>query len=1098
MRGLAASFLARRMLSSRLLLGSVLLTVLITASLTAALATFGAEGLPQAVQRQLAHSAGVSVVISGAVNGPTATADTRAVRNSMRRAFGPVPYRLDQAVWSNPLGLPGPPSGKNIPVTEVATLGRIKANAALVSGSWPGPPSPGRPVGAALPDTVAQRLQLTTGTVLTLRDRVSGHRIRVRIAGLFGLRNPASTYWGLDPNSTSGVSVQGGFATYGPLIVSPAAFGGAGFTIGGASWVVQPDGSRIGAADITPLAARIGQAQAFLTTSNRLGGLQVRTGLPQLLSGIGHNLVVARSLLTMGLLQLLLLAAVALGLAARLLASHREEESALLSSRGAARWQLVRPAFAEAVVLGVVAAGAGALLGSHLAGVLMNSGALRGTGLHVTGVPLGAWLAALAVLVLATVILLWPAVHPAAAGEARTRRGRQAAVAGIARAGADLALVALAVIAVVELRSYSAVAHAAAGGLGIDPVPVLAPTLALAGVTLIPLRVLPAVAKAIDGGIAKTRRLSAALASWEISRRPIRQSAPVLLVILAVGTGSLALSQYQSWRTSASDQARFAVGADVRVDTVTPLPLATSGSIAHAPGVTAATPVAANVTGNGEVIALDAKQAPIVAALRPDLAPVPVPTLWREITPRGLAAGLALPGRPARLRVSAGLSGGGDRGLGAASAIVTVQDASGIVYAVPAGELPADGHVHDLTATLSPSHQAAYPLRLLGVSLTYGLPAFAGKRLERREAAHPAALTITGLAEAPGAAGPFGPPFAAGAALASWQPAVSSPELATLTGAVAAPGLTRDGAQPGVVGWASSAARSRTLTFRPGQAPTPAELSFHALAVTDVTGVISVTAATPAGALPAIATQSYLHTNHIGTGITVPVSIGGVNVLMKIMAAVSNFPGAPGDGALIVDQAALQWVLISKGDLPLPVTQWWLSTATGAVPRGLPRGATATDSASQAAATLQNPISAVPQQAVLAIVAAAALLAVLGFAVSVTASLRARQTQSAVLAALGVARSGQAGQLCLEQLMLSLPAAAAGLLAGAGLAHVLVPAVTLTTSAAPPVPPVLVEFPLGWTVWLALAVAAIPVAVAAFSVARRPDPAAQLRAAQAS
>jgi hypothetical protein len=82
--------------------------------------------------------------------------------------------------------------------------------------------------------------------------------------------------------------------------------------------------------------------------------------------------------------------------------------------------------------------------------------------------------------------------------------------------------------------------------------------------------------------------------------------------------------------------------------------------------------------------------------------------------------------------------------------------------------------------------------------------------------------------------------------------------------------------------------------------------------------------------------------------------------------------------------------------------------------------------------------------------------------------------------------------------MLSLPAAAAGLLAGAGLAHVLVPAVTLTSAATSPVPPVLVVFPLAWALPLALVVAAIPVMVAAVSVARRPDPAAELRTAQAS
>jgi ABC-type antimicrobial peptide transport system permease subunit len=130
----------------------------------------------------------------------------------------------------------------------------------------------------------------------------------------------------------------------------------------------------------------------------------------------------------------------------------------------------------------------------------------------------------------------------------------------------------------------------------------------------------------------------------------------------------------------------------------------------------------------------------------------------------------------------------------------------------------------------------------------------------------------------------------------------------------------------------------------------------------------------------------------------------------------------------------------------------------------------------------------------LAIGVAAVLLGVLGFSISVAASLRSRRTQSAVFAALGVGKIAQASQLCLEQCAISLPAAAVGLLAGIGLAHLLVPAITLTLDAAAPVPWVLVVVPLGPVIALALVTAAAPAAAAALTIARRPDPAAQLRA----
>ena len=66
------------------------------------------------------------------------------------------------------------------------------------------------------------------------------------------------------------------------------------------------------------------------------------------------------------------------------------------------------------------------------------------------------------------------------------------------------------------------------------------------------------------------------------------------------------------------------------------------------------------------------------------------------------------------------------------------------------------------------------------------------------------------------------------------------------------------------------------------------------------------------------------------------------------------------------------------------------------------------------------------------------------------------------------------------------------------LAELLVPAITLTAAASTPMPPVQIQF--GWALTLptALAVAVLPVLAAAITMARRPDPAAELRAAEAA
>ena len=144
------------------------------------------------------------------------------------------------------------------------------------------------------------------------------------------------------------------------------------------------------------------------------------SGLPQLLGGIASTIVLARSLFAIAALELLLVAVAALVLAARLLASLREEESALLRARGATRWQVVRPVLAEAVVLGAAAGLAGVLAGTRLAGPLAGLGqpdAWRAD----PGIPSLAWLSALIMLVLCVAVMAWPALRAQSPDAARLR-----------------------------------------------------------------------------------------------------------------------------------------------------------------------------------------------------------------------------------------------------------------------------------------------------------------------------------------------------------------------------------------------------------------------------------------------------------------------------------------------------------------------------------------------------------------------------------------------------------------------------------------------------------------------------------------------------
>jgi len=131
--------------------------------------------------------------------------------------------------------------------------------------------------------------------------------------------------------------------------------------------------------------------------------------------------------------------------------------------------------------------------------------------------------------------------------------------------------------------------------------------------------------------------------------------------------------------------------------------------------------------------------------------------------------------------------------LGALSASLSVQDGWGIVYSVPAGQLPADGYDHRLTASLAAAHgKPRYPLRLLGLSLSYQLPGFpvppphsppaalrTASRAEQRAATGRATLTIHALATTGPAAGGTQAPAAPSAALTRWHAAGGPPTWPT-------------------------------------------------------------------------------------------------------------------------------------------------------------------------------------------------------------------------------------------------------------------------------------------------------------------------------
>jgi ABC-type antimicrobial peptide transport system permease subunit len=1081
------------MIAHWVVLAAAALTILVAATVAAALTVFTGQALPRAVQHDLVIAPGTALSITTLVRDPSqAAAGSAALRSRIAAAMPGIPFSFYEALWSDPLGLvrgalpaPPPSAGQgNTALLQAAAMSGIASHASLVAGQWPtaSGSSRGLAIPAALPATAAALLHVSPGDVLRLRDRITNALVSFDITGVFVPRQgggPADSYWKLSYFPASGKSASYGSTTYGPLIVSQAALGPT-LTMLSGSWVAQPDMAAFHEGDLDPISASVAALAQALPKSSSLNGAQLVTSLPSVLAATASNLGVARSILVISALELLGLAIAALLAVARLLATQREGETALLTARGATRAQLTWLTAAEVIPLSALVSVAGALAGIRLASILVATRPLSSTGIPLAG-QAGSWpnalAAAIAVAVMAAALLLAPGLT-FSPGAARIRRGRQAMVAGVARAGLDIALVVLAVLAGWQLRHYSAASDG--GTAGIDPVLALAPALALGAGSVATLRLLPLAARRADRLAVRGRRLTAPLASWQLSRMPVRQGGTALLLTMAVATGTLALAQHASWLRSASDQAAFATGADVQVDLPAPLGPGGAGAVTAARGVTHAMAVAdLSQASPGQVIAVDAAQASQVVRLRGDESALPPGSLFGAITPAGALPGAVLPAPQSGARagtiqltatlgpavpVPAGqLTGVADQ-FEPVTVTLTVLDQTGTAYQIPAGTLVADGRSHLLVAPLG-GEQARYPLRVVAITAAFQLPLRDGPAL---------ALTLSGLP------------------LAGWTEQASSPVPVTLP-----PNSVMQPAD----GVAHFTARAATFTFDPGYAPAY-QVSYVAGApLARVQGQLVLLPPAAAGAIPAIATRAFMDTNSLAIGSVVPAVLDGAQVPLRIVAEVTSFPTvtAPG-GALITDLGSVQENLARHFLPPLPVTQWWLATAGGVVPPSLgaavPAGTDITSAAELATAAASDTLSAAPQRAVLAVAAAAALLAITGFWVSIAADARRRRGETALLAALGVTRREAASQLCLEKLLLSLPSAALGVLLGALVAWLLVPAVTLTAAAQLPTPPAVTVDDLPQAIALALAVAVLPAVAAALAATRRPDPAAELRAAE--
>lgn len=1114
-------FVFLRVRAHRLLLVAALLSVLLTTCVLTTLTAFSGSMGDAALRHTLTHRSAASTTLtaSGPVERERRAAADTAVHKRARAAFDGLPVTVRKLEVSGPYALPRtlqtPAERRGEPdLTAFAALDRSRVR--LTAGSLPAVPA-GRDgtVQVALPEAAAEILKLEPGARLTLTDRLGGPALRVLVTGLYEPTDRTDPYWQLDRLGGLGVR-EIVFTTYGPLLSDPAVFASGTVSSGTVSWLAAADFRQVTTGRMDALAAASASGPKALMADPVLKGqVAARTSLPALLERTEQALLVSRSTLLIVALQLALLAGYALLLVARMLSTERAGESEVLLARGGSRGRIISFAVIEALLLAVPAALLAPLLAGPLTRLLGERGSLARTGVRLDPSATGAvWLTAASVALACALAVVAPALT---AGSGMRRRGRAAALPGFVRAGADIALLLVAGVAYWQLDRQTGGAGSGAlsgdldGDLGIDPLLVAAPALALLAGTVLTLRLLPPLARLAERRAAGGRGLPMALAAWQFARRPLRGAGPVLLLVLSVAMGMLAIGQSVSWDRSQSDQADFRTGASIRVVGGPDATAASADAYAVLPGVRAAAPAYRETTElsggrTSQILALDTAHADEHMLMRADLADASPQELFDAVAPpRTERPGLVPATNSAHLlfdlRIGVPATTGPASPSGRSPRVtVLLEDRYGLAYRVAAGTVPVDGRAHPVRVAVS----ATAGFALTGVELEDEQP------LDRAET-HRVSLSAPRTLAADGRELPVPVPDGL-----RWHASMTVAEI---------PGGEHPGAAPRAV---SRPGAFASFDYSTGSVPRE-EAGDGSPIRSDRLRIAAARAEAPA--LNGVATDSYLRAAGAKVGDNVDIALDGRTLSVKIVGSVRQLPttgtgsseeldaaaAVPGTmasaqsrakdgGGLLLDLKAVADVMTRQPQAaPFASNEWWLSTDPGrsaevaaalrepvltepvqVETRVLVRDETADE-------LISDPLGAGPQSALLAVTAVTAALAAVGFAVSAAGSQRERAAEFAVLRALGAPRRRLARMIAAEQGVLIAVALLVGTVLGALLTRAVVPLIVLTGQATRPVPDVLVRLPAGQIAVLLAGVAALPLVIVAAIALHRPDPSVSLR-----
>lgn len=448
----------------------------------------------------------------------------------------------------------------------------------LVAGRWPAEAAANARAGAepvlevAMDTTGAELLGLTTGEELDLlpsSGTLNQQATRARIVGVFNRVNPEDDFWhGRERN----FSYHNGDWATAPLFTTEAAIlGQMAATYPGlyanATWIYDLNRQGVRAGDAAALKSTLRRTRSDIAANLENSTVDIK--LERLLDRYSEQLTLSRIPLFLMVFLVVGILAYYLALVSGLTVRARSGEIALLKSRGATTGQVGLLILVEGLVLAAPAVAVGTLLAPPAAGLLgglffdwEGSGGL--IGLSYRAFLLGAGGALLAVLALTPSTL---AAARQSIVEFRQAGARPPQRPWFHRYYLDLLLLALIGMLWWQIQSRDTflLRPAGVGELEIDFTLLLSPALGLVALGLLTLRFFPLLMGLLARVAEPVGPVWLVQGLRRVGRDPIAPGSLVALLMLATALGVIGSAFTATLQRSQADQARYQVGADLRI-----------------------------------------------------------------------------------------------------------------------------------------------------------------------------------------------------------------------------------------------------------------------------------------------------------------------------------------------------------------------------------------------------------------------------------------------------------------------------------------------------------------------------------------------------